>query len=146
VSEFTPRFTPSPDGLNAEFYGHLAAGRLRLQRCAACGRWRHPPRVLCGACASDRWQWQPVSGRGTVHTWTVTHQALVPSFAEDLPYAVVVVELEEGPRLVTAVRGIDPGALRLGLALEVRIARVSDTIGLHYFVPRASDIDPTTPC
>jgi uncharacterized OB-fold protein len=134
MSEFTPRITPSPDGLTAEFYAHLAAGELRLQRCDACGRWRHPPRILCGACASDRWQWRPVSGRGIVYTWTVTHQALVPAFAEDLPYAVVVVELEEGPRLVTAVRDIEPRALRLGLAVEARVARVSDTVGLHYFV------------
>ncbi|HJW70598.1 MAG TPA: OB-fold domain-containing protein [Candidatus Binatia bacterium] len=137
MSTFTPRFTPNPDGLSAEFYAHLAAGELRLQCCDACGRWRHPPRLLCGACGSDRWAWRQVSGRGTVYTWTVTHQALLPAFADDLPYAVVVVELEEGPRLVTAVRGIEPGALRIGLTVEARIARVSQAIGLHWFVPRA---------
>jgi uncharacterized OB-fold protein len=134
--EFTPRITPSPEGLTAEFYAHLAGGELRLQCCDACGRWRHPPRVLCGACSADRWSWQEVCGRGAVYTWTVTHQALVPPFADDLPYAVVVVELDEGPRLVTAVRGADARALRLGLAVELRTVRVSDTIGLHYFVPR----------
>jgi hypothetical protein len=66
----------------------------------------------------------------------VTHQALFPPFAEDVPYAVVVVELDEGPRIVTAVRGIGPDALRLGLPVEVRVTRVSDTVGLHWFVPR----------
>lgn len=137
MSAFVPRFTPSPDGLTAEFYAHLGAGELRLQRCAGCACWRHPPRVLCGACGSGHWQWQPVSGRGAVYTWTVTHQALVPPFAGDLPYAVVVVELEEGPRLVTAVHGIAPADLRLGLPVQARIAPVSDTIGLHYFVPAA---------
>jgi len=135
TSDFAPRFTPSPHGLTAEFYAHLAGGELRLQRCDACARWRHPPRVLCSACGSDRWTWQRVSGRASVFTWTVTHQALVPPFADDLPYAVVVVELEEGPRLVTAVRGIAPGALHLGTPVQLRVARVSDTIGLHYFVP-----------
>jgi len=135
MSEFTPRITPNPDGLTAEFYAHLAGGELRLQRCDACNRWRHPPRILCATCASDRWQWRTVSGRGVVYTWTVTHQALVPSFAEDVPYAVVVVELEEGPRLVSAVRGVEPAALRIGLPVEARVARVSDAIGLHYFVP-----------
>lgn len=132
---FTPRFTPSPEGLNAEFYARLAAGALELQRCDACATWRHPARVLCGRCASPSWRWTRTSGRGTVYTWTVTHQALVPPFAGDEPYAVVVVELAEGPRLVTAVRGIEPSALRLGLPVQVRIAPVSDTIGLHYFVP-----------
>jgi uncharacterized OB-fold protein len=137
VSTFEPRFTPNPDGLNGEFYAHLAGGALHLQRCDACGRWRHPPRILCGACGSASWQWQPVSGRGTVYSWTITHQALVPPFAGDLPYAVVVVELDEGPRLVTAVRGIAPKALRLDLRVEARVTRVSDAIGLHYFVPAA---------
>jgi uncharacterized protein len=136
TSDFAPRFTPSPHGLTAEFYAHLAGGELRLQRCDACARWRHPPRVLCGACGSDRWTWQRVSGRGSIFTWTITHQALVPPFADDLPYAVAVVELEEGPRLVTAVCGIAPGALHLGLPVELRVARASDAIGLHYFVPR----------
>jgi hypothetical protein len=132
---FVPRFTPSPDGLTAEFYAHLARGVLKLQRCNGCGLWRHPPRILCGRCGSPRWQWTATTGRGTVYTWTVTHQNLVPPFADDLPYAVVVVELAEGPRLVTAVRGIEHAALRLDLQVELRIARVSDTVGLHYFVP-----------
>ncbi|HXJ36824.1 MAG TPA: OB-fold domain-containing protein [Candidatus Eisenbacteria bacterium] len=134
---FTPRFTPNPDGLNAEFYAHLAAGELRLQRCDGCGVWRHPPRIMCGRCGSDRWQWVRTSGRGVVFSWTVTHQGLVPPFMEDVPYAVVVVELEEGPRMVTAVRGVEPPALRLGLPVELRIVRASDAIGLHYFVPRS---------
>ena len=133
---FTPRFTPSPEGLAAEFYQHLARGELRLQRCA-CGVWRHPPRVLCGRCGSERSEWTAVSGRGAVYTWTVTHQPLFPSFADDVPYAVVVVELDEGPRIVTAVRGMEPSALRIGLPVELRITRISDTVGLHWFVPRA---------
>ncbi len=135
MSGFVPRFTPNPDGLNAEFYAHLARGTLHLQRCEACARWRHPPRIQCGACGSASWQWQPVSGSGSIYSWTITHQALAPPFADDLPYAVVVVELDEGPRLVTAVRGIAPEALRLDLRVEVRVTRVSDAIGLHYFVP-----------
>jgi hypothetical protein len=92
---------------------------------------------MCGRCGSDAWRWTAASGRGVVYTWTVTHQPLMPSFAEDVPYAVVVVELEEGPRIVTAVDGIAPAALRLGLPVALRIARVSETIGLHYFVPRS---------
>ena len=133
---FVPRFTPAPDGLTAEFYRHLAEGTLRLQRCDDCDTWRHPPRILCGRCGSAAWHWRDASGRGRVFTWTVTHQGLVPPFVDDVPYAVVVVELDEGPRLVTAVRGLAPSELRLGLAVELRIAEVSDAVGLHYFVPR----------
>lgn len=131
---FTPRFTPNPDGLAAEFYRHLAGGELRLQRCR-CGTWRHPPRLLCGRCGSERAEWGAVAGRGVVYTWTVTHQPLAPPFADDVPYAVVVVELAEGPRIVTAVRGVEPSALRIGLPVELRVTRVSETVGLHWFVP-----------
>ena len=133
---FIPRASPAAsDGLNAEFYAHCARGELRLQRCSACQRWRHPPRVRCAQCGSDVWQWERTSGRGIVYTWTVVHQAMVPMFAEDLPYAVVVVELTEGPRLVTAVRGIAPADLRIGLPVEVAFATVSPTVGLHWFRP-----------
>ena len=133
---FEPRFTPNPDGLAAEFYAELAGGTLKLQRCDGCAGWRHPPRLACAGCGSDRWRWTQVSGRGVVYTWTVTHQPLVPPFAGDVPYAVVVVELEEGPRLVTAVRGVEPAALAIGLPVAARVTKVSDAIGLHWFVPR----------
>ena len=132
---FVPRFTPNPEGLHAEFYAFCARGELRFQRCDACGRWRHPPRILCPHCGGERYEWAASSGRGTVYTWTVTHQALAPMFAEDLPYAAVVVELDEGVRLVSALRGIAPGAIALQLLVQVRFHKLSDTVGLHWFVP-----------
>jgi uncharacterized protein len=133
---FIPRTGPaSSDGLAAEFYAHCARGELRLQRCAVCRRWRHPPRVRCAQCGSADWQWEATAGRGAVYTWTVVHQALVPMFAEDLPYAVAVVELDEGPRLVTAVRGIAPQALTIGLRVEVAFAALHAAAALHWFRP-----------
>ena len=67
-------------GPNAEFYRWAARGELRLQRCADCGTWRHPPRHRCAACGSRASTWEPVSGRGRIFSWTVTHQALDPAF------------------------------------------------------------------
>jgi hypothetical protein len=128
---------PAPSGLNKEFYRHCANGELRFQRCSGCGTWRHPPRVMCARCASEAWEWQRSSGRGKVYTWTVTHQALFPAFAEDLPYAVVVVELEEGVRLVSGLRGLSPADLEVDLPVEVELVKASDDVGLHYFRPRS---------
>lgn len=96
---------PDPDGLNGEFYAHARAGQLRLQRCAACGTWRHPPRVRCAACGADDVRWEPVSGRGRLFSWTVTHQVFDPAFAQRVPYVTSVVELEEGPRVVALFDG-----------------------------------------
>lgn len=137
---FTVRYTPSPSGFAAEFYAHCARGELRFQRCdgPGCGRWRHPPRVACPECGSERWSWQRSSGRGTLYSWTVTHQPLAPGFADDVPYAVVVVELEEGVRLVSAIRGVARDALALGLPVEVAFAPASGDVALHYFRPRGA--------
>ena len=126
------RIVPTPVGPNAEFYAWLARGELRLQRCAACGTWRHPPRHRCAACGSRAATWERASGRGRIYSWTVTHQALDPAF--DPPYAVVVVELDEGPRLVGNVRGVDPRELRLDLPVRVELEPVSDTVALLGFV------------
>ena len=138
MSAIPERMVPGGQGLAAEFYRHAAVtGRVHLQRCTGCATWRHPPRVLCAACGSDAWTWQPVSGRGRVYTWTTTHRATDPAFAEHLPYAVLVVELEEGPRLVGNLVGLDPAELALDLAVEIVLDRRSDTVALVDFRPRA---------
>ena len=130
------RIVPGPDGLGAEFYARAAeTGVLHLQRCDECSTWRHPPRVLCAACGSHTWSWQPTSGRGRVFTWTVTHRATDPAFAEHLPYGVLVVELEEGPRVVGNLRDLAPSELRLDLPVTVVLDRRSDTVALVDFTP-----------
>jgi uncharacterized OB-fold protein len=130
----TLRIVPNPIGLNAEFYAHCARGELRFQRCGACGAWRHPPRFLCAACGSPEWTWEQASGRGRVFSWTVTHQAVDPAFADELPYAVVVAEMEEGPRLVGNLRGIAPSQLALDLPVTVGFEAVNDRVALLHFV------------
>ena len=127
------RMLPNPIGPNAELYAHWAQGELRLQRCTDCNTWRHPPRFLCASCGSARYAWELVSGRGRVFTWTVTHRAVDPAF--EPPYAIVVVELEEGPRLVGNIVGLEPEALALDLEVVVELEVVSDTIALVTFRP-----------
>jgi hypothetical protein len=126
---------PVLDGTTAEFYEHCARGALSFQRCATCGTWRHPPRVLCARCGSPRWSWEPSTGRGHVFTWTVVHQAMHPAFASEVPYAVVVVETDEGVRLVANLRDADPAVLRLDLPVEVVYERVDETLTLPMFRP-----------
>ncbi len=128
-----PKPVPDPEGLNAEFYQHCARGELRFQRCSECNAWRHLPRFMCAQCGSVRWTWAPASGRGKIFTWTVTHQAMHPAFAGDVPYAVVVVELEEGVRMVSALRGVSPADLQLGLPVRVEFEPVSEGVALPVF-------------
>jgi uncharacterized OB-fold protein len=127
------RILPNPVGPNADFYAWAARGELRLQRCADCGAWRHPPRHRCAACGSLAATWEPVSGCGRVFSWTVTHQQLDPAF--EVPYAVVVVELDEGPRLVGNLRDLAPADLALDLRVEAVLEPISETVALVHFRP-----------
>jgi uncharacterized OB-fold protein len=130
---------PQPDDeLTAAFWDHCAHERLCFQRCDDCGTWRHLPRVLCAHCGSAKWQWTPSSGRGRVFSWTVTHQPLVKGFPEPVPYAVVVVELDEGVRMVAGLRGLAPAELTLDLPVEVVFETVGDRAKLPFFRPRKS--------
>jgi uncharacterized OB-fold protein len=130
-----PRPRPVLDGTTGEFYAHCARGELRFQRCSTCGAWRHPPRVLCAVCGSPRWGWERSSGRGRVFSWTVVHQAMHPAFAPLVPYAVVVVETDEGVRIVANLGGVGPEAVRLGLPVTVAFERVDDALTLPTFRP-----------
>lgn len=115
-------------GTGDEFYAWCARGELRLRRCKACHEWCHVPRVTCPNCASTDWSWEPVKGTGRVFTWTVVHRAMHPAFVDDVPYAVVVVELDEGPRIVSGIVDCPPEELVMDMPVEVVFER-SDRLG-----------------
>lgn len=126
----TGSYVPRPEWLNLDWHlASLAAGTLCVQRCASCGRWRQPPRRFCAACASDEARFEPVSGIGRVLSLAVSHRSLDPAWAESVPFATLVVELEEGPRVVAATTLI-PGQVTIGLPVQVRIEGRSDAFAL----------------
>jgi uncharacterized OB-fold protein len=96
---------PHPTELSRPYWEAAAKGSLVLQRCAACGKVRHYPRLLCDDCYSDAVVWMPATGRGRVHSWTVAHHAFHAAFAAELPYTLVTVDLEEGVRALGRWRG-----------------------------------------
>ena len=93
---------------------------------------RRPP---CAQCASAIAQWRTASGLGTVSSWVVVHQPWFPSFAADIPYNVVQVELDEGPRLTTSVVGVNNDPLQIGMRVQVEFDHVSEAIALPRFRP-----------
>ncbi len=124
---------PQPTLDTAPFWEATRRGELRFQRCEACGRFRHYPRPTCPACLSTRFTWAPVSGRGTVWTWTIVRGPTLPAFAPDLPYNVVDVLLDEGIHFVSQVLDCPPEALRAGMPVEAVFVPVSDEITLVKF-------------
>jgi len=113
-SKAVPRSTPETE----PFWEGCAAGELRLQRCAACDAHYFPPRPFCPTCLSSDVTWEAVSGRGRLHTYVINHRA-APGF--EPPYAIAVVELAEGPRMMSNIVGVanTPEDLVLDMDLEV---------------------------
>ena len=118
------------------YWEGAARGELVLQRCRSCGTLQHKPRGVCATCLSGELEHIVASGRGHVHTFTVTHQNQVPPFRDAVPYVLAYVELEEGPRLLTNVVGCDPAAVRLGLPVVLDAATQVRDDGEAFAVPR----------
>ena len=127
---------PQPDNVSAHYWAEAARGVLAIQRCAACGQAQFYPRALCARCGGDT-AWEEASGQGTVHTYTVIRQNLAPPFAALGPYVVAMVELAEGPRMMSNVTHVDPDDVRVGLAVTCYAVRVRDDLGIPFWRPAA---------
>lgn len=124
---------PLMAGMTEEFYDFCKQRELRFQRCQRCGRWRHVPREMCAACGSWDWEWAKSSGRGRVFTWTVVARPMHPAFMQDVPYTAVVVEMEEGVRVVTTLVDCPPEDIRMNMPVEVVFEDVTKKVTLPRF-------------
>ena len=104
------------------FWEGCARGELVLQRCGRCGVIQHRPRALCASCLSSEILHFVASGRGTIYTYTITHQNQAPGFREAVPYVLAYVELDEGPRLLTNIVECALEQVRIGLPVQVDFA------------------------
>ncbi|MDP2919345.1 MAG: Zn-ribbon domain-containing OB-fold protein [Dehalococcoidia bacterium] len=126
---------PRVDELHRPFWEAARRHELVLQRCRKCASYRYPAGPTCPECVSDELEWTRVSGRGTVFTWTVFHRAYHPAFADEVPYAVVAVELVEGPRMLTNLLDCLPADIKIGMPVEVVFEDVTEEIRLPKFRP-----------
>jgi hypothetical protein len=124
---------PAFDVDSHEFWAFCQQHELRLQRCTSCGRFRHHPRPRCPSCHSPDFEWSPCSGRGRVHTFTVCHPPVLGAFEDRVPYNVVVVELAEGPLMVSNLIDVDNDDLRVGLDVEVCFIDIDGEFTLPQF-------------
>lgn len=129
------RIIPRPDELNGPYWQAAAEHRLVVQRCRGCGRLGHPPVASCPSCHASAFDWPTMSGRGTVHTFTIVHHSVHPVTAGSLPYVLVLVELEEGPRVLTNLRGVRPEDVEVGMPVEVLFEDLDDGVSLPQFRP-----------
>jgi uncharacterized protein len=132
----TPRFDlPSPDEETQPFWDGCREGRFLLRHCNACNHDHYYPRPFCPLCWSDDVTWKEASGRGTLYTYSVVHVNDLPPFNERVPYVAAIVELDEGPRVMTNVEGVPFEALQCGMAVTVEFKAISDDISIPVFRP-----------
>ena len=129
------RALPLPDADTAFFWAATARHELAILRCDRCGHFVHYPRPACSSCGARALTPTRVSGRGTVHSFTVTHRP-VPGF--EPPFVVALIELEEQPglRMVSNIIGIEPEDVRIEMQVEVSFQPATDEVWVPLFKPR----------
>jgi uncharacterized protein len=127
--------SPSPDA--APFWEACLRRELLLPRCSACDTTFFYPRTSCPSCGSRAVGWVAASGRGRVYTFCIHHQASLPAFRDAVPFVTVIVELEEGPRLMSFLTGVepDPGSVRCDMPVHVDFTELEDGRLLPVFRP-----------
>jgi uncharacterized protein len=128
------RALPAPDNASAHYWQSAAEGKLVLQRCVTCGAYQFYPRALCTSCAGET-EWVDASGRGSLYTFTVIRQNRSEAFKDLSPYAVGIIDLEEGVRMMSNIVDCDVDRLEVGMALEVLLLKAADDVGLPFWRP-----------
>jgi uncharacterized OB-fold protein len=121
------------------FWDAAARQQLMLQRCKDCNSWVWTPRPSCNECGSEKVEWNQVSGRGEIYSFTVIRQvvgrAASKAFEPDIPYVIAWVDLDEGPRLITNIVGCPVEDVKLGMKVTVQFEQASKDVWLPKFRP-----------
>ena len=126
---------PTPTTLTKPFWDGASAGVLMLQRCADCGKVHFYPRHLCPYCHSSALEWFQASGEGHIHTYAVQHRGF-GGYAQEVPYVTAFIDLNEGDRMLTVLRGVDaskPESIKIGAKVRVEFEEASDDIHIPFF-------------
>ncbi len=123
---------PEPTPFDRPYWEYLKRHELRLPRCRACGHTFFPPQPCCPWCLAEELDWVQASGRGRVWSWVVFHHPYFRSFAADIPYVVALVELAEGPRMVSTIVDCPLEGLKCDMPVEV----VFDDVKPEFTIPK----------
>jgi uncharacterized protein len=126
---------PAIDVESGPFWKAARERRLAIMHCRVCDRHFFYPRALCPHCHSEAVAWTDASGRGTIYAFTIARRPAGPAFKPDVPYVVALVELEEGPRLMTNIVTGDVDSVRIGQKVKAVFEDVTDEVTLVKFAP-----------
>ena len=136
-----PAARPAPirDPYNGPFWDALRAGVVRMPRCAGCGHVQFPMGPVCSECLGSDLAWTAVSGRGRVWGYAVYHHVFHPAFADEVPYNVAMIALDEGPLIASNVVGVENDAIQAGMRVAAVFDEVDAQTTLLRFRPLAEE-------
>ena len=124
---------PVPDEDTQPFWDYCKAGELRVQRCTSCNSLRFPVRPMCPTCASFEHEWQPLSGKGSIYSYTITHQVLHPALEGKTPHLAILVQLDEGIVMTSNLDDPSDISVEIGQPVEVVFDKGTDDFALPKF-------------
>jgi len=130
------KLMPVPTPETEAFWQACGEGRLLVQRCNACGHHQFYPRLLCTACSSTDVGWQQASGTGRVRSYTIIRRPVTEAYAADVPYVVALIELAEGPTMMSNVVDCDVDHVRIGMPVGVRFEQRTEAVAVPVFAPQ----------
>jgi len=136
------KFMPRPRPETAAWWEGCRGHMLMIQRCAQCGAFQFYPRIVCSSCMSDQVEWVQSSGRGEVSTFTICRLPVAEAYAADVPYVVALIQLEEGPTMMSNVVECDPESVKTGMQVEVVFETWSEEITMPQFRPLPKTSQP----
>jgi hypothetical protein len=121
---------PPIDADTKPFWAAAAAGELLHQQCRSCGHVQFPPRRICVSCRGDDIEWRRASGEGRIHSFTIVHRAPTDAFRAKVPYAIALVDMAEGFRMMMNVETDDLSALAIGAPIKVVFEPIGEGVAL----------------
>jgi len=135
MTDHSGKFLPLPRPETAVWWENCRDHKLMIQCCSDCGEFQFYPRIICSGCMSGRLEWVLSTGRGSVSTYTVCRLPVAAAYASDVPYVVALIQLEEGPVMMSNVVECDPESVETGMPVEVVFQEWSETITIPQFRP-----------
>ena len=134
------RILPSPTPLSEPYWQGCREGVLRLQHCDDCQLYQFYPRSLCSHCGGRRLSWRDVSGRGRIASYTIVRRGISPAY--EAPYVVALIDLAEGPRMMSWVVGSEPGDVVIGAPVSAEFRAWSDDVSMPVFRLAQEESEP----
>ena len=126
---------PRPTVFSQPFWDACRRGELTFQRCNACEGIVFIPQPACTHCLSADLRWERSAGKGAIYSWTVVWRPQTPAF--EIPYAIAIIDVDEGYQMMSNVVGVDPATLKVEQRVEVSFHTMNDEITMPYFRPAA---------